>query len=564
MNVKHIATNPCRTALGAALWLGAQLTFGCGSCPSNAKMIGSTCVPKSPDAGTQSNGTTEYATDSGAPENPKGTTGNAPNGAAGSRGNSTGSGGRSSVNTVGASGTAGKAADSQPSRAGGSADVGAPIGGSSAGSMMQGSPTTAGSAAPPQSSPAAGSAAPPQSSTPTAGSAAPPPNQSTCTPTAEQCDNIDNDCDGKIDEEVTPMPCGSNIGTCKQGTVTCHAGKFDGPATQCQGAVGPSVEVCDEAMQDENCDGTSNENCACTDGMTKACGNANPPCKQGTQTCMNGMWSATCAGQVMGTSEVCDGIDNDCDGTPDNGDDALCQAGQHCAGTALCVQCKATTDCASSNNTCAEAYCNTSHQCATQTHVDHTACTLPGAAGICSEGTCISGCIDDSDCKTASASHCNPATRACVACVNNNDAQCPSGTTCSSDNSCVPSCGNGRLDTDLREACDASDGKDNEWNCDSQCNRLFIYTPCQTQAPNSAECGGGTCTNLGGSIGVACLPSCGASTSGTTCSEPNGQDGFCLGGCLVRCDTGTNRKCPPGTTCTAVTTTAIQPLSVCE
>jgi hypothetical protein len=39
------------------------------------------------------------------------------------------------------------------------------------------------------------------------------------------------------------------------------------------------------------------------------------------------------------SAEVCDGVDNNCNGTMDDGGDALCSGGQHCAGTQKCVQC---------------------------------------------------------------------------------------------------------------------------------------------------------------------------------------------------------------------------------
>ena len=68
-------------------------------------------------------------------------------------------------------------------------------------------------------------------------------------PVQEVCDEDDNDCDGMIDEEFPGMgdPCGSDIGSCEQGSLACVGGE-----EVCQGQVGPSDEICDGL--DNDCD----------------------------------------------------------------------------------------------------------------------------------------------------------------------------------------------------------------------------------------------------------------------------------------------------------------------
>jgi hypothetical protein len=135
-----------------------------------------------------------------------------------------------------------------------------------------------------------------------------------CVP--EICDNIDNDCDQKIDEDVI-RPCGPPmmIGICKPGTETCKAGAWAGT---CVGAVNAGTEICDAEGLDENCNGMVNETCECTAGATQPCGMTRGACISGMQTCTSaGRWPADCSGSVQPSPETCDGQDNDCDGNTD-------------------------------------------------------------------------------------------------------------------------------------------------------------------------------------------------------------------------------------------------------
>ena len=79
----------------------------------------------------------------------------------------------------------------------------------------------------------------------------------------------------------------------------------------------PVDEVCDGV--DNDCDDSTDEGCACAVGATQPCGSDVGECSPGTQTCTDGVWGA-CTGQVGPATETCNSLDDDCNGTADNGD----------------------------------------------------------------------------------------------------------------------------------------------------------------------------------------------------------------------------------------------------
>jgi MYXO-CTERM domain-containing protein len=140
----------------------------------------------------------------------------------------------------------------------------------------------------------------------------------------ETCDGIDNDCDGLVDENLV-QECET---ACGAGSEMC----VDGNWTGCD-APQPSTEVCDTL--DNDCDGVTDPGCDCIPGETMACGPDNEigECQQGTQTCSpSGQWG-DCEGEVGPSEEMCDGLDNNCNGMIDEYDNevgSLCEYGYAC------------------------------------------------------------------------------------------------------------------------------------------------------------------------------------------------------------------------------------------
>ncbi|MFO0616860.1 MAG: hypothetical protein U0414_29970 [Polyangiaceae bacterium] len=100
-------------------------------------------------------------------------------------------------------------------------------------------------------------------------------------------------------------PCGSDVGVCKPGTETCIAGVF-GP---CIGAIGPFDEQCNDL--DDDCDGAVDEDF----GLGQACDGAdNDLCADDVMTCSGCTLGPDILESCNGVDDNCNGIvDADCD-----------------------------------------------------------------------------------------------------------------------------------------------------------------------------------------------------------------------------------------------------------
>ncbi len=134
-------------------------------------------------------------------------------------------------------------------------------------------------------------------------------------PRDERCNDIDDDCDGLVDEDFPDLGfvCEAGLGACgASGVVVCSASGID---TRCGAETPPPTdERCNAA--DDDCDGRIDEAFGdvgrrCTVGVGACQG-------EGTVRCTADTLAAACdAVEGMPGDEICNGIDDDCDGTVD-------------------------------------------------------------------------------------------------------------------------------------------------------------------------------------------------------------------------------------------------------
>ena len=367
---------------------------------------------------------------------------------------------------------------------------------------------------------------------------------------AETCDGKDDDCDGIVDDGNPGggQACNTGqLGICGIGTTACQAG-----AVVCVQNQPAAPEVCDGF--DNDCDGFADEN---NPQGGSACATGSPGiCATGTTKCLNG--SVICEQTTLPGAESCDGLDNDCDAAVDEGNPgggAVCNTGlagvcgpgttQCQAGALSCVQ-----NVASSTEVC-DALDNNCNGTADEGNPGGGVTCNTGLVGVCATGTrnCVAGALACEQNVASSSEICDNLDNNCngtadegnpgggIACSTGLQGVCAAGT-----RNCVG--GSLQCQQNTASSSEVCDGADNDCDGSTDEGNPGGGAPCTTGL--SGVCGAGTVTCQAGALACVQNQSAGAELCDNLDNDCNGQTDEGDPGGGASCSTGVPGACSVG------------------
>jgi hypothetical protein len=315
-------------------------------------------------------------------------------------------------------------------------------------------------------------------------------------PTAELCDGVDNDCnpataDGIGDTRVG-AGCGTDLGVCSPGTQQCTAGAMQcvcpagftltvsGGSTYCVPSSSSLAELCNGL--DDDCDGTID------DGDPEAgasCGIDTGACAFGMRHCVGG--TLACMGGTGPSPEICNGVDDDCDGTVDNGFNLTNDP----------------NNCGSCGNSCAGMFPNAVAGCSAST------CTLVACLPGFHDITAAPGC--EYMCDVAGSEICNGRDDDCNGATD--EGLTPPSSFCNPNGVCVgttPACGG----ASGWQCTYPGTYESTEVSCDS------LDNDCNGLVDDPFPSVGNACSNGSGACRRSGVIACRADRTGTFCTAP--------------------------------------------
>ncbi len=405
------------------------------------------------------------------------------------------------------------------------------------------------------------------------------------TPNTEGCQaatavGLDDDCDGMVDEFAADSMCTctpaamrqcfnglqaqAGVGRCLLGSQTCDASGHWGT---CMGSGMPMPETCANHGTDDDCDGTVDN----VPGIGAPCtiASAMGVCADGVTACMS---NAVMCTAPASSPELCNHLDDDCDGSTDEGIDTMtdgtncgmcghaCGAGTSCCNGscvdessdhANCMGCGMT--CPSTANTCCSSSC-------ADTMTDAHNCGMCGHAcaggQTCCGGSCVDTTTDPNNCTACGVGCHGTGMSCCGTCV---ASTAPACTGCPFDCTTLGAggmcCGTQCVDT--------SNDESHCGGCGTVCSGTQVCCNGHCVADDAAHCGGactacGTgqlcCSDrcVGGGDSLNCHMCGRACTTGQSCCTDgchNFQtDNANCGNCGQACTAGT-QHCTSGHCC---------------